>query len=61
MHIVTGLSKELLPPSGEVESGGWWEGGGRFSSWSVLLSLCIGVDGGYNHCAVDGSSEGSDG
>lgn len=59
MHIVTGLSKELLPPSGEVESGGRWGGGGRFSSWSVL-SLCLGADGGYNHCAVDGSFEGTD-
>lgn len=41
------------------QSGGQWEGGGRFSSWSVSLSM--GVDGGYNHCAVDGSFEGSDG
>lgn len=57
MHIVTGLSKELLPPVSEAEAGGQWEGGGRFSSWSV--SLCMGVDGGYNHCAVDGSFEGT--
>ena len=28
MHIVTGLSKELLPPSGEVESGGDGSGAG---------------------------------
>lgn len=61
MHIVTGLSKELLPPSSEVESGGRWEGGGRFNSWSVLLSLCTGVDGGYNHCTVDASFEATDG
>lgn len=33
----------------------------RFSSWSVLLSLCMGADGGYNHCAADGSFEGTDG
>lgn len=61
MHIVTGLSKELLPPLGGVESGGRWEGEGRFSSWRVLLSLCMGMDGRYNHCAVDGSVEGTDG
>lgn len=59
MHIVTGLSKELLPPASEAESGGQREGGGRFSSWSV--SLRMEVDGGYNHCAVDGSLEGTDG
>lgn len=28
MHIVTGLSKELLPPSGEVQSGGDGSGTG---------------------------------
>lgn len=28
MYIVTGLSKELLPPSGEVESGGDGSGTG---------------------------------
>lgn len=27
MHIVTGLSKELLPPASGAESGGQWEGG----------------------------------
>lgn len=34
--------------------------GGRFGSWSVLLSS-VEVDGGYNHCAVDGSLGGTDG
>lgn len=58
MHIVTGLSKELLPPSGEGEPGERW--GGRFSSWGVLLS-CVEVDGGCSHCAVGGSLEGTDG
>lgn len=36
MHIVTGLSKELLPPVGEVEPGDGGKAGGRCSSWSVL-------------------------
>lgn len=42
MHIVTGLSKELLPPASEAESGGQWEGGGRFSSWSLVPGVpCV--------------------
>lgn len=37
MHIVTGLSKELLPPSGEVESGGDGSGAGMVGGVLPLL------------------------
>lgn len=54
VHIVTGLSKELLCSFRWGGVWGWWKWG-RQSTWESFLSQCVGVDGGYSHCAVDGS------